>query len=239
VSGDARPNEQESSTLSTLADQLGELSLTLQQQTGLQDTLDAIVEAARDIVPGVQHASLSSVTGRHKVTTRAATSELARQIDDAQYSTQQGPCLSTLYDQRTAYLPDMAADERWPAFSIRALQLGIGSMLAVQLFVHGEDLGALNLSNTQTHAFDDESEHVALLLANHAAVAMVGAQEQHRLRQAVSSREVLGQATGVLIERYRTTPEAAFMLLVRASQHSNRKLRDIAEELVRSGALPG
>jgi AmiR/NasT family two-component response regulator len=105
--------------------------------------------------------------------------------------------------------------------------------------VQGEDLGALNLGNTEAHAFDDESEHVALLLANHAAVAMVGAQEQHRLRQAVSSREVIGQATGVLIERYKTTPEAAFMLLVRASQRSNRKLRDIAEELVRSGALPG
>ena len=239
MSGDARPDEQDSSLPTSLADQLGQLSLTLQHQTGLPDTLEAIVEAARDIVPGVQHASLSSVTGRHKVTTTAATSELARRIDDAQYATQQGPCLSTLYDQRTLHLPDMAADDRWPAFSVRALELGVGSMLSVQLFVQGEDLGALNLSNHQAHGFDDESEHVALLLANHAAVAMVGAQEQHRLRQSVSSREVIGQATGVLIERYKTSPEGAFMLLVRASQQSNRKLRDIAEELVRSGALPG
>lgn len=221
-----------------LAQQLSELALALQQEDDVPDTLDAIVRACVDTVPGAQHASLSVIERRREVHTRAATDDLPRQLDHAQYETGRGPCLSALYEQKTVRLGDMTAELRWPEFTRRALALGVGSMLAVQLFVVGEDLGALNLSNRRANAFDDESEHVALLLASHAAVAMAGAQERHRLRQAMSTREVIGQATGVLIERFKTTPEQAFLLLVRASQHSNRKLRDVADELVHVGTLP-
>ena len=221
-----------------LADQLSELARTLQQEDDVQDTLDAIVRACVDTIPGAQHASLSAIQRRREVHTRASTDDLPRQLDHAQYETGQGPCLSTLYEQKTVRLTDVEAEQRWPDFTRRAATIGAGSMLVVQLFVEGEDLGALNLSNDQPNAFDDESEHVALLLASHAAVAMVGAQERHRLRQAISSREVIGQATGVLIERFKATPDQAFLLLVRASQHSNRKLRDVADELVRVGTLP-
>jgi GAF domain-containing protein len=132
----------------------------------------------------------------------------------------------------------MRAELRWPLFVAHARELGVGSMLAVQLFVRDDELGALNVSSDQPAAFDDEAEHVALLFASHAAVAMIGAQEQEQMRRAMHSRERIGQATGVLIERFRLTPDQAFQLLVRASQHSNRKLVDIADELVHQGTLP-
>lgn len=196
------------------------------------------MRACVDTIPGAQHASLSSIRRRREVSTRAATDDVSRRLDEAQYESGQGPCLSALYEQKTVRLTDMRAELRWPEFTRRAVAIGAGSMLAVQLFVEEEDLGALNLSNDAPDAFDDESEHVALLVASHAAVAMVGAQERERLRQAISSREVIGQATGVLIERFKATPEEAFLLLVRASQHTNRKLRDVADELVRVGTLP-
>jgi GAF domain-containing protein len=188
-------------------------------------------------VPGAQHASVSSVRRRREVTTRASTNDLPVAVDRAQYETGQGPCLDTLYERRTARIPDMGAEERWPAFAARAQGLGVGSMLSVQLFVQGEDLGALNLVNEETNAFSEESEHVALLFASHAAVAMSNAQRYEQVLGAVEFRDLIGQAKGILMERFKITGDRAFQVLTRVSQRSNRKLRDIATELVEQGDL--
>lgn len=221
-----------------LADRLSDLARTLEQQPDAQLTLDAIVRAAVETVPGAQHASISVIRRRREVETRASTDGFAHAIDQAQYDSGHGPCLDALYDEATVRLPDLPAEPRWPAFIRAARALGVGSMLAVQLFVVGDDLGALNLSSREPSAFDDESEHVALLFASHAAVAMSGAQERALLRKAVSTRQLIGQAQGVLMERFKITDEQAFALLVRASQDRNRKLTAIADQLVRSGELP-
>ena len=222
-----------------LAQRLSELARSLEHEADLQDTLDGIVHAAVGTVPGVEHVSISAIRQRREVETRAATGDLPRALDQAQYDAGEGPCLHTLYEQQTVTIPDAAAERRWPGFTARAAGLGIGSMLAVQLFVEGEDLGALNLSSSATGAFDDESERVALLFASHAAVAMVGAQQQHRLREAIGSRDLIGQAKGILMERFKITGDQAFRLLVKASQDRNRKLAEIAGDLVRTGDLRG
>lgn len=143
-----------------------------------------------------------------------------------------------MYEQETVRLPDFESEDRWPDFTKRARELGAGSMLAVQLFVEGDDLGALNLTNERPGGFDAQSEHVALLFATHAAVAMSGAQELERMTRALGTRDLVGQAKGVLMERFKVTGDQAFTLLVRASQDSNRKLTEIADELVTSGQLP-
>lgn len=222
-----------------LAVELSRLALSLEQQGDLQETLDAIVHAAVGTIAGTQYASISSIQGRKEVITRASTGELPRMVDRAQYETGEGPCLDTLYERRTADLPDLRHEDRWPHFARRASELGVGSMLAVQLFVEGDDLGALNLSSRDREAFGEESEHVALLFASHAAVAMVGAQKQEQLRSALGSRDIIGQAMGILMERHKITQERAFDVLARASQNTNRKLSDIAAELASSGRLPG
>lgn len=220
-----------------LADRLSELARSLQDEADSDETLDAIVHAAVGTVPGAQHASISAVRDHREVQTRAATGELSRAVDRAQYDSGEGPCLDTLYAQVTVRMPDLAAEDRWPEFSRRAGELGVGSMLAVQLFVAGDDLGALNLLSEDANAFSDESEHVALLFAAHAAVAMAGAQKQDNLRRALQTRELIGQARGILMERFKITSDQAFALLVRASQHTNRKLHDVAEELCNTGEL--
>jgi len=221
-----------------LATLLSDVAQSLQQELDVQDTLQAIVDAAAEAVPGAQHVSLSVVIGRREVQTRASTDELPEAVDQAQYETEQGPCLDTLYEQRTARIPNMAAEERWPAFTARAQNLGVGSMLAVQLFVQGEDLGALNLFNAEPEAFDEESEHVALLFASHAAIAMADAQQQDHLRQAIEFRDLIGQAKGILMERYKLTADQSFQVLTRASNRGNRKLRDVAVELAEQGTVP-
>jgi len=224
----------------SLADHLGDLARLLQQEDQLEDTLDAVVHAAVGAIVGADHASISSVSRSREVVTRAATDELPRAVDRLQYDTGEGPCLDTLWEQRTARLPDLTDEGRWPTFTARARELGVGSMLAVRLYVLEEDdLGVLNLISDRAHAFTHDSEHTALLFAAHAAVALAGAQAQEQLREAMTTRDLIGQAKGILMERYKLTGEQAFVLLVRASQTSNRKLHDIAEELALSGELPG
>jgi GAF domain-containing protein len=221
-----------------LADLLSALAQSLERQPDLQTTLDTVVRAAVDTVPGAMEASISEIQRRRDVKTLAATGELPRSVDHAQYDLAEGPCLDTLYEQRTVRLSDLDADQRWPRFVARAKELGVGSMLAVQLFVDGDNLGGLNLVSRDANAFDDESEHIALLFASHASVAMSGERARGHLQAAVTTREVIGQAQGILMERFRVTPEMAFHMLMLASQDSNRKLREIADELVATGELP-
>jgi AmiR/NasT family two-component response regulator len=110
-------------------------------------------------------------------------------------------------------------------------------MLAVQLYVQRDDLGALNLHSRQPGAFSDESEQVALMFAAHAAVAFAGAQAQEQMQTAVNRRDLIGQAKGILIERYKISGQEAFRLLVVASQTTNIKLYDVADYLVTTGEL--
>jgi len=240
LDGRGRPSAEDGGSAAgqdELADRLSELARLLEHEAGVEETLKGIVEAAVGTVPGARHASISQV--RREVRTLAATDELARAIDHAQYDSGEGPCLDSLYQQETVRLSDLTVETRWPNFVTRARELGVGSMLAVQLFVSGDGLGALNLTSEKPNAFDDESEHVALLFAAHAAVAMSSEQTRHDLRAAVRTRETIGQAQGILMERFKLPPALAFRLLVRASQDTNRKLHDIADDLNRTGHLPG
>jgi GAF domain-containing protein len=210
----------------------------MQDEKSLEGTLDAIVLAAADTVPGADEASISATKRRPpEVQTLAATGALARAVDQAQYETGQGPCLDSLYEQQTVRLADMGSELRWPDFCARAAEQGVHSMLSVQLYVEGQRLGALNLHGRQVDAFSDESEQVALMFAAHAAVAFAGAQAQEQMQTAIDSRDLIGQAKGILIERYKISGHDAFRLLVVASQTTNIKLYDVAEYLVRTGAL--
>lgn len=220
-----------------LATQLSEFARTAQQQRDPHTTLREIVRAAIELVPGCDEGSISVVLGRRTVTSEAAASELPQVVDRLQERFG-GPCFDAVYEQETVRVADMATEVRWPEFTRGALQAGAAGMLAFQLYVEGDNLGALNLFSREANAFDDESEHVGLMFASHAAVAYASAQQQERMTRAVATRQVIGQAQGILMERHKLTGDQAFAVLVRASQHNNIKLRDVAEKLVRSGALP-
>ncbi|HEY0000516.1 MAG TPA: GAF and ANTAR domain-containing protein [Actinoplanes sp.] len=213
------------------------MARSLQSEGSFEQTLDAIVSGAAHTVPGAERAGLTAVQGRRKVSTVAATDDLVREVDRAQYETGQGPCLDAAYERRTVRLADMAAEDRWPDFSRRALELGVRSMLSFQLYVRHDDLGALNLYSAQVDAFDDESENVGLLFASHAAIAMAGSRKEHDLSLAISARDLIGQAKGILMERHKVTGEQAFHLLAQVSQRSNTKLAEVAHSLVETADL--
>lgn len=221
-----------------LARTFGELARTLAQEGDAEATLAGIVSSAIALVPGAQEGSISVVTGRRHVESRAASSALPARVDALQAETGEGPCLSAVYERQTVRVADMSTETRWPHFAARAAAAGAGAMLSLQLFVEGDNLGALNLFAEHAGAFDDESEHVGLLFATHAAVAYAGASEQEQLRASIATRDLIGMAKGILIERHKVTPDQAFALLTRASQDTQRKLREVASGLVHSGQLP-
>jgi GAF domain-containing protein len=134
---------------------------------------------------------------------------------------------------------NLATEDRWPLFAQRASATGAASMLSLQLYVEGDNLGALNLYARTPNAFTDESEQVGLLFAAHAAIAYAAVRKETQLAQALISRDVIGQAKGILMERYKISSERAFLLLTRVSQTSNRKLYDVADELVRHRTITG
>lgn len=202
-------------------------------------TLVEVVLAAVALVPGCDEASISVVLGRRKVTSEAASGDLPRAVDALQERLQEGPCLDAAYLHTTVLVADMATETRWPRFSRGALAAGAAGMLSLQLYVKGDDLGALNLFSRRAGAFTDESEHVGLMLAAHAAVAYSAARREERMTRGLLTQQVIGQAQGILMERHKLTGDRAFALLVRASQHENVKLRDLAAQLVRSGEWRG
>ncbi|MBO3740159.1 GAF and ANTAR domain-containing protein [Actinoplanes flavus] len=215
---------------------LTEVARSLQNERDEQGTLRAITAAAVDTVPGTEYAGLM-VVDHGRVDTRAATDDVVREIDQAQFDTGEGPCLTALFDETTVRLTDMVDEHRWPNFAGRAVVLGIRSMLSFQLYVEDGTLGALNLYAGDRDAFDDDAEHVGLLFAAHAAVALSGARQQEQCGRTIQIRDLIGQAKGILMERYHLDAELAFGLLIQVSQRTGTRMIDVAAHLARTGEL--
>ncbi|WP_281275753.1 GAF and ANTAR domain-containing protein [Arthrobacter echini] len=221
-----------------LAKRLGELARSLQHEKSSDRILSIMAAAAVELIPGVDQGSISVVHARQRIGSRAPTSALAGHLDALQNEAGQGPCLDAMYEHETVHVPDMAAETRWPRFAQRAARAGVGSMLCFQLYVEGDNLGALNLYSLRQHAFSAESRHVGLLVAAHAAVAFAEALKVEQLGEALATRDLIGQAKGILMERYKITGEQAFTILERSSSETNEKLRSVAEQLVVTGEIP-
>lgn len=220
-----------------LARQLSDFARRAQSEEDRGLMLDEVVRAAVQLIPGVDEASISVTIGRRDVSSQHPSGDLPARVDAVQTETGQGPCIDAAYGHETVRVPDMASEDRWPKFAARASALGAASMLSIQLWVENDDLGALNLYSYTADSFTDESEHVGLLFASHAAVAFAGADKVHHLNIALAHRDLIGQAKGILMERFKITADQAFRILVRVSQDSNRKIFDLAEDLAHTGHL--
>jgi GAF domain-containing protein len=232
------PSAQDTGTqvrMDALARRLAEAARSLQRQTSPQQVMDGVVRLAREMVPGADEATITMVRKDRHCYSAAATSELASDFDVLQDETGEGPCLDAIWQQETVRVDDLNSDPRWPVLGPRAAERGIHSMLCLQLFVVRDTLGALDLLARATSAFTDESEHVGLLLASHAAIAAADAHHFEHVTSALVNRDVIGQAKGILMERFKITSDQAFAVLARVSQDTNRKLSAIAEDLARTG----
>lgn len=221
------------------ARRLAEMARVLLGKRTVHETLDTIVEWAVQTIDGCDHAGILAVAGGGDVTSAAATDEVVRRSDAAQDELREGPCYDALREGATFEIPDMARETRWPRYAPRAVELGIGSGLGFQLSTGEGSLGALNLYSERPHAFGERSREVGTVFAAQAAVAMAWSRTEAQLREAIASRQVIGEAIGILMERRRLTSSQAFDVLTRASQRFNVKLRQVAERVAETGEEPG
>jgi GAF domain-containing protein len=223
-----------------LGEVMSRVARQLQEEHGdVEGTLRAITAAAVATVPRAEACGISYVIGRRKVEPRAWTSDLPKQVDSLQERLGEGPCMDAVWEQKVVRVDDVRSDDRWPEFAKEAPGRGAGSMMCFQLFVEGDRLGAMNLYSRTPGAFGDECEEIALMFASHAAVALAGAEHEQNLRSAMDNRDVIGQAKGILMERHKLSADQAFGVLSRVSTEMNRKLADVAGELVGTRTVPG
>ena len=206
---------------------------TMNQPRSLADTLQTIVEAARSSVPGFDHVGISTLHMDGKVETKAYSGDLVLRLDKIQYSLGEGPCVDSLRGHDVVTAPTIRHDQRWPRYVPEAVAHGVKSQLAVQLYLEdGGTLGGINFYSTLSESVDEEARALAQLFATHSAIALSHAHERATLNEALQTRKVIGQAIGIVMERYQMDEDRAFAFLVRASSHANIKLRAIAQELV-------
>jgi hypothetical protein len=207
------------------------------------DTLQAVVRLAVETIEGCDVAGIFILEGG-TVTTPVQTDPIVAEVDAAQHRCGEGPCLDAIGQGGSFYADELADNLRWPSFGPEATAIGIRSALAANL--HTTDLlGSLNMYGRYPRAFGVVDRANAVLLASFAGLALTSA-EAHaadarrfdNLEVALDSREIIGQAQGILIERERITASEAFDILRRGSQHLNRKLKEVAQDLIDTGERP-
>jgi GAF domain-containing protein len=205
------------------------------------ETLEAVARTAKESLPGFDHVSVSLVNRTGRIETKAVTDSLARELDALQYSVDEGPCLSAIREVPMVAVPDLRVEQRWPRYLPGAISAGVRGQMSVRLTVDDEHtIGGLNLYSTSPHGSATDAEEVEAKeakemvesFAAQASIALHQARELANLREALNSRAVIGQAIGIIMERYQLSEDRAFAYLVRASSHANIKLREIAQELV-------
>lgn len=197
----------------------------------LDATLRSITDAAVEVLPQVQY---SSVTMRHAdgtLDSYAMTDEVLVELDRHQFELKEGPCYDGATSMNFAVSSDLSTDERYPNFGPLAAEVGIRSQAGIRLFENSKTVGGLNIYSRDVGAFDDIGT-VGQLLSHQAAVALAYSIEIQTLREAVHTRGRIGQAVGIVMERYGIPEQRAFAFLTRLSQHRNLKLARVADELI-------
>jgi GAF domain-containing protein len=216
--------------------EFAEMARSLHDEPDLADTLDTLIDYARECL-SCDHAGIHLVRNR-EIETAAATDEVIHEADRLQTQLGEGPCLQAIWDDETFVVADTATDVRWPAFGPKAAELGLHSILSVRLHSGEQTFGAINFYCAQVREFGREDVAMATIFAQHASVALASAKREEGLRIAIDSRHLIGQAQGILMERFGLTADKAFAVLRRYSQDNNVKLRDLADEIVRTRQLP-
>ena len=205
----------------------------------LPQASDRVCAAAVDLLGGRVEAGITLAERGHTVENLGATAELVRRGDELQAELHEGPCWDAVWDHEQIVVADLDREDRWSRWAPRMVEdFGVRSMLSTQLFTNEEQLGAVNIYSTEVDAFDDQDQEVARLLAVHAAVTVAAARQVEGLRFANDRRTTIGKALGIIMVRYDLDDQLAFAVLQRLSSHQNRKLFDIAHDVVEGRGLP-
>jgi GAF domain-containing protein len=220
------------------AETFGKLALDLHDLEGVEETVEAVVQFARQAVR-CKHASVVLVVQGRRLELMALTDPKLADLYQQQLEAGSGPLLTAIEQKDVLLIPDTAAETRWSRrWTEEVTSAGIRSAMHLPLMAAGQAQAVLSLYSDQLDAFDDDDVAIAHILARHASVAIASARHDVSMAQAIDARKLVGQAMGILMERYDLDGDRAFEVLKRYSQDTNRKLRDVAQELVDTRKLP-
>jgi GAF domain-containing protein len=215
-----------------LAQRMAELARASAAPRSVEDVLSDVTATAKELIPGVDTAGVLLVGRNGKYESLAGTTELPHKLDDLQMTFNEGPCVQAALDDLIVRTEDFRTEERWPKYSPAVVDLGVLSGLSVKLYTADRTAGALNLFAFKPHAFDVDDETIATVLAAHAAAAILASRQGEQLQSALSTRDRIGQAKGIIMERFGIDDIAAFDMLKRLSQDSNTRLTDVAQRVI-------
>ncbi|MEU4294037.1 GAF and ANTAR domain-containing protein [Kribbella sp. NPDC026596] len=220
-----------------IAVRFAQLALELHRSEGIEETAETVVHFALQALH-CSHAGVALAVKGHQPEIPAVTSPIVADVFRSQWTAAEGPLVESLRSRATVLVADTATEQRWSEWAAKVSAAGVRSVLDVPLTTAGETVGVLGLYSVTPDAFGPDDEAIAHLLAMHASVAIVTVRNERNLAQAVDARTMVGQAIGILMERYGIDEDRAFAVLKRYSQHTNTKLRDIAQELIDTRHLP-
>ena len=215
-----------------LAQWLTEAALSLEDAFGERDTLDKACRSCVAVIAGCTSAAISEGRESDRALLLAASDETARTLHETQFTDGEGPCVDAIWNERMVLCDDLRAEPRWPKFAAAALTEGMRSALVIRLYTHSSTLGALSLYADEPGAFEEVTRDVAQIFASHIAFALAGARRNAELSRGLTTRQRIGQATGILAERHGLTTDDAFAMLVRTSQRHNIRIRDLSDQFV-------
>ena len=196
-----------------------------------------LAEHAASELPGVDYANVTVTSGRYEVDTPSATHPFAVALDDIQRRHGEGPCLASAWQHKTVHVENLETDMRWPRFRAEALELTpVRSIMGFRLFVTGKAMGSLNVFADRPGAFDEETRQLGSLFATQSAVVWDAARREEQFSQALASRDIIGQAKGMIMERYSIDATQAFNMLRKLSHDTNTPLARVAAKVVNAAA---
>lgn len=210
---------------------LADMALELEHDGNLETMLDRVSQYARHVL-NADDAGILLMRSRRDVETPAATTSRVDEAHQLQVQLDEGPCRDAVDGKATYVSNDLKNDERWPKWGPTAADIGIRSTIGVRLASRGRGYGSLNIYADRTDAFTPADVDIAEMLAAHATAALAMAQKIEGLSTALESRTVIGQAQGIIMQKFDIDAEAAFRFLKRISQHENRRLFTVAEAIV-------
>jgi GAF domain-containing protein len=216
----------------SLALRMAELARVVAVPRDLDEVLADVTAAAVELIPGADIADVMLVDRNGVHWSKGATGALPQRLTKLQEQYGEGPCAEAAKGETLVRTDDFATDNRWPRYSPEAVELGVRSGLSLKLFTADRTAGALNLFGFAADGFDIEAETIGTVLAAHAAAAIMAARNQEQLTSALSNRDRIGQAKGMIMERYMVDEVRAFEILRQLSQESNVKLVDIATRVI-------
>jgi GAF domain-containing protein len=223
-----------------VAARFAELAIELHGATGLDETIETVVQFALQALE-CSHAGVVLSTKGARPAIAAVTDPLVADVYELQITDENGPLITSLRDRAAILVPDTVAENRWPRWAAKVAGLGVRSVLDVPLAggrAGRPTVGVLGLYSSVPDAFGPDDQAVATILARHAMVAVATARHEQTMAEAVDARKLVGMAMGLLMERFDVDSDHAFAILKRHSQDTNTRLRDVARQLVDTRHLP-